>query len=624
MNFSGGHYPYLGDDPAGVELARSELGRVGGTFGTLAGEVEDDTRSIQAHWPRGQTGRLAAADAARMGGALEECHQAFARAERALSVLHPVLVAGRRKVDELNRAFVLLAAQEDSFEAWRAAGFRNLASSQQLFVTEETIRVAQARAGYDSLADVDRAHARVESQVTAETAVCDELLSRLAGQASGMPGHAAGRSRYDVSFGLLWAANQVADILDGRVRFPSDPQGVRDAWMRLSPDQRAELLHARPLWFGNLNGIPAADRSIANVATLDAQLSRLAVGLAIAGIGPTADPKDLEGLDPTQLGLMEAFSGLTVREAKQALLLKIQLDANGESGAQLLAYEPGVYGGQGRAAIVYGNLDRADNVAVCVPGLMSSLDNMSNIAGDALNLYGQAISAAPGLRTAVVAWQGYDAPNWLQVGFQGSAERGAKLLAADVSAMRTTHDGAIGTLTVVGHSYGSTTTGLALQHENLTVDQVALIGSPGVGGDARTVADLHLKRSQLFVGSASQDLVTSLPSVLGADPSQLSFEGTRIKAESVNRGGFANIDDHSLYYDALNHSESLYALADIVTGHGDRLGHDGMLAQPRQTQIILTRSGVTEVPWDPEASRIPTAGHDHANDIAYELRTPGP
>jgi len=378
------------------------------------------------------------------------------------------------------------------------------------------------------------------------------------------------------------------------------------------------------LWFGNLNGIPAADRSIANVATLDAQLSRLAVGLAIAGIGPTADPKDLEGLDPTQLGLMEAFSGLTVREAKQALLLKIQLDANGESGAQLLAYEPGVYGGQGRAAIVYGNLDRADNVAVCVPGLMSSLDNMSNIAGDALNLYGQASSAAPGMRTAVVAWQGYDAPNWLQVGFQGSAERGAKLLAADVSAMRTTHDGAIGTLTVVGHSYGSTTTGLALQHENLTVDQVALIGSPGVGGDARTVADLHLKRSQLFVGSASQDLVTSLPSVLGADPSQLSFEGTRIKAESVNRGGFANIDDHSLYYDALNHSESLYALADIVTGHGDRLGHDGMLAQPRQTQIIPTRSGVTEVPWDPEAGRIPTAGHDHANDIAYELRTPGP
>jgi len=187
--------------------------------------------------------------------------------------------------------------------------------------------------------------------------------------------------------------------------------------------------------------------------------------------------------------------------------------------------------------------------------------------------------------------------------------------------MRTTHDGAIGKLTVVGHSYGSTTTGLALQREGMTVDQVALIGSPGVGGEATTVADLHLNRSQVFVGSASRDLVTSITTVLpindflGLDPSLDTFGATRFKAESVKRGDYKNTTDHSLYYDAFNESESLYALADIVSGHGDWLGQDGMLAQPRYVELVPTGEGrSTAVTRDPEDLRTPSGAHDHFVD----------
>jgi pimeloyl-ACP methyl ester carboxylesterase len=111
--------------------------------------------------------------------------------------------------------------------------------------------------------------------------------------------------------------------------------------------------------------------------------------------------------------------------------------------------------------------------------------------------------------------------------------------------MRTTHDGPIGMLTVVGHSYGSTTTGLALQRENLDVDQVVLIGSPGVGGEARTVADLGLDRSQVFVGSARRDPVTTFPDSLGEDPSEEVFGATRFKAESVERSWHTDPADHS-------------------------------------------------------------------------------
>jgi pimeloyl-ACP methyl ester carboxylesterase len=252
----------------------------------------------------------------------------------------------------------------------------------------------------------------------------------------------------------------------------------------------------------------------------------------------------------------------------------------------VLAYEPGAFGGKGRAAIAFGNLDRAANIAFCVPGLLSSLDKIGDVASDAQNLYDQAHWADSGRQTAVVAWQGYEAPGWADVLGQGDAQAGARLLAADVNAIRVAHAGAVGTLTVVGHSYGSTTTALALQRDHMQVDQVALIGSQGVGGDAQTVAGLHLKSSQVFVGAASRDIVTMAHALsddilgtdtLGANPSMDTFGATAFKAESVNRGFDLALSDHSRYYDATGQSESLYALTDIATGHGDRLGADGIV-----------------------------------------------
>jgi predicted trehalose synthase len=93
-------------------VAFTELRGVGEAMARLAGEVERDIGSIKEHWPGGRTGQVAAADAARIGGALGECHQVFAGAEAALGELHLTLVMARRRVDELNRAYrVLLGAQ---------------------------------------------------------------------------------------------------------------------------------------------------------------------------------------------------------------------------------------------------------------------------------------------------------------------------------------------------------------------------------------------------------------------------------------------------------------------------------------------------------------------------------
>jgi hypothetical protein len=150
-----------------------------------------------------------------------------------------------------------------------------------------------------SLADIDRAYAQVRVQVTEETTVCDEMLSRLAAQASGMLASTARCSRYDVFFGLLAEANEVAAILDGSIRFPADPTGVHQAWLQLNPDQRAQLLAGTPGRFGNLNGIPAADRNIANRATVDAQLLLLAKACEEVGIAIPNRPEDFDRMPPT-------------------------------------------------------------------------------------------------------------------------------------------------------------------------------------------------------------------------------------------------------------------------------------------------------------------------------------
>jgi pimeloyl-ACP methyl ester carboxylesterase len=530
-------------------------------------------------------------------------------------------VTSRRKVEDLNQAHQLLAGPEEGFAVMQRAGFGNLPSPEELGLAEESLMGARTRSGFDSLADIDRAHAQVLRQVAEETTACDDLLNRLAGESSGLPGHAAGKSRFDVSFGLLWAANQVADIVSGTVRFPTDPEAVHDAWLLLTEDVRAALLLADPLRFGNLNGIPVADRDRANRTTLDAQMDLLERACLDTGIPLPHSAEDLAAMSTAVLARVEGATGMSVAEVRQAMNVSRQV-GRVENGAKLLAYLPGAYGGKGRAAIAFGDVDSADDIAFCVPGLLSSLDNIQNVTGDALHLYNEARQADPGRRTAVIAWQGYDAPDYLNVASQNAAEQGAKLLAADVNAMRTTHVGTIGILTVVGHSYGSTTTGLALQREHLDVDQAILIGSPGMGGDATTVADLHLKLSQLFVGAASRDIVTAVPRFLGTDPTIDTVGGIRFGTESPDRGWGLNVDDHSLYYDDSNKSESLHSLADIVTGHSNRLGPEGLLVKNRDTGLVpamaavLTANpfGLNPFPdgtYDPEFLRTPKIVPDH-------------
>ena len=80
----------------------------------------------------------------------------------------------------------------------------------------------------------------------------------------------------------------------------------------------------------------------------------------------------------------------------------------------LWAYDPLAFNGKGRAAIAIGNPDKSRNTAVIVPGTNSSVKGGWLFDGhnDAINLYGQSLKADPNNPTAVIAWMGYDAPEF--------------------------------------------------------------------------------------------------------------------------------------------------------------------------------------------------------------------
>jgi pimeloyl-ACP methyl ester carboxylesterase len=283
----------------------------------------------------------------------------------------------------------------------------------------------------------------------------------------------------------------------------------------------------------------------------------------------------------------------------------------------LLKYQPVAFNGEGGAAIAIGNPDTADNTAVMVPGMTSSVAGGTLGDSDALNVYEEAARADWNKDTAVVMWMGYDAPDALpdlSVASPEMARAGAKTLAADVNALDVTHDGGPSHMTVIGHSYGSTTVADAAAGFGMRADDVVLVGSPGTDL-AHSAADFHLPADgHLYVGAASSDPIThlgkgqlSMPGVsvgLGTDPAVDGFGSTRFKAE-VSTWSANPFHDHSEYF--APQSESLFSISDIVSGHGDALEHDGMTAPHR---VGLPGDIFDNI--DPEKWRLPTTGHHHS------------
>ena len=180
--------------------------------------------------------------------------------------------------------------------------------------------------------------------------------------------------------------------------------------------------------------------------------------------------------------------------------------------AQLYIYDPDAFGGDGRIAVAIGDLDTAAHIAVTVPGLLSDAggldpDKSENIYVEARHASGDERGRArlDGLRRPQqqhvadggIVDQITEALDIAGVVNMSSATDGAEQLASDVAginAMRGSNDPH---LTVVGNSYGSTTSAIAADEFGLEADDLVLSGSPGAGHVRRCRRPDHRPRPHM-------------------------------------------------------------------------------------------------------------------------------
>lgn len=373
-------------------------------------------------------------------------------------------------------------------------------------------------------------------------------------------------------------------------------EAVRGWWARLSGGAKAQLMAEAPAWIGGLDGVPFADRGAVNRRVVAAHLEVLRGELAAA---EEVHAENTDGwwdrrwpLDRDVERTGDAVDGPTGLRTRIAALEGWLAD----SRYTIIDYETAQ---DGRAVVAYGELAGATHVAVSVPGVTTTLADAHNLVANSKKLHDQMANLAPGSRPVTIAWLGYDTPGGDSNSLDDPADAVRIVEAAGLQRAR---DGAVelvgfqrlvrgeapgALVTVVGHSYGSTTTGVAAR-ERLEADRVALIGSPGAA--AESVEEYTVAAQDVYAATTPDDGIRAVydaqrgfdalrillrdgiedpqvpddigeSSPLGHDPSSARF-GAQIFTTDGASG-------HSEYYE--EGTQSLKNLARIATGQQPEL-----------------------------------------------------
>jgi pimeloyl-ACP methyl ester carboxylesterase len=288
----------------------------------------------------------------------------------------------------------------------------------------------------------------------------------------------------------------------------ADPPRATDVtawWDSLDAQRHAALREASPQLVGNLDGIPFQVRDIANREVLTATMSELRRVIA------TEDGRTVVENAKMQLRMLESIAGALGEQAPGSTRTLMSLDV----------------AGQGKAAIVIGDLREADYVTYMVPGMFFTIEGQMGYWTDAaarladeqrswLALLGD----DPHGTVATVAWIGYQTPNLTNVGAIDNALEGRDLLAGAITGLQALRGDDQPYITVIGHSYGSTAALMALTEYDFEVDALAVVGSPG--SPAKSVDELNVRDGNVYVGEAPWDAVPD-SAFFGSDPGAASY-----------------------------------------------------------------------------------------------------
>jgi pimeloyl-ACP methyl ester carboxylesterase len=370
------------------------------------------------------------------------------------------------------------------------------------------------------------------------------------------------------------------------------------AWWKATgsnPGLQVQLIKDQPALIGALNGLPAMVRDKANrivlagdIAADNAQVKSLTnqeeqleaeINARLSASVPARGPIAVE----LQNELKGVQSELNAAQSQLAGLssLQSQLQATTTKWGRLQTQTPlpPMYllgfdtNASGHAIVACGNPDTAKNVAVYVPGLGTS-SNSTHFSYDVQhteNMTMQADQDTGAQDNATILWLGYNAPQMSlsEHAFDVAGTQDATVAVPDltsfVTSLRTVNN-QISNLTLVGHSYGSLVVGETAKASHLPVNNIVLVGSPGVS--VNQARQLNIDPSHVWAGAAGGDPVAIL-GAFGVSPTSSDFGAHVI---NVNATGSFGMGMHGEYFDAYGNSNndtglsSLQNISSIIAG----------------------------------------------------------
>jgi pimeloyl-ACP methyl ester carboxylesterase len=351
----------------------------------------------------------------------------------------------------------------------------------------------------------------------------------------------------------------------------ASPPAARDVatwWSHTPADAREQMASDLPGVVGNLEGVPYAQRDLANRTFLAQTESGIHAQLD-AGVGRAMEDElraRLNMLDAVETSLQTGPSG----ELRSLVALDVTA--------------------QGRAVIAVGDLARADYVTFFVPGMYVGVaEQLVDWTGNAETSLVEQQEWLERLGVegdvATVAWIGYHTPTVVNIAGLDLAYQGRDALTGSVQGLDAVRGGdAIAQapagpyVSIVAHSYGSTAAMLALQENDITVDALILVGSPG--SPATSVDDLKVAGGNVWVAAADTDPVPR-SGVFGSQPLDPDFGAThfsvRAMTDPVTGEKLDDINGHVYYF--WPGTTSVRNTALIAIGHGDLATTDVVLAK---------------------------------------------
>ena len=377
------------------------------------------------------------------------------------------------------------------------------------------------------------------------------------------------------------------------------PEERAKYWSQQSEAQKRHLCDKYPDLIGNADGVEGWARDRANRNRLpglkkeaEDNVSTYTELLKSPWIDGNTRAYYLSELDKAEKAV-KAYEAVQEQLDKGISLEDYQHGKKGDPVSLLTLQNDGA---RVKAAMGQGDVDHAKNVATFVPGIGTTVEgSMGEYMRQTKNLRSAAMAQGnlSARDVATVAWLGYDAPGKADLNQPQNipgiispflAQSGSDRLAGFMNGMQASRDYGAGDahMTLVGHSYGSSTSGMAATKVKYgVIDDLVLCGSPGMGTyDAK---NYHVDQNHLWVsGVPKGDSVQGMGAIrggivgsLGKNPMDSDSGFTHLSDDATgspkyNKDAPAskpfnfNFDNHSIYLE--DGTETLQDIGRVAAG----------------------------------------------------------